>query len=272
MGSSNVDDCDDGQKYRIAIIGASYAGLTLANVLERFSKDNNVSYCIFDGKSMPFTYITGGKEFDVPFYHSGLVPQLLLKNLNDDDCNYKNKVVTRKEVTEQLLKHVNKECLFTQTKIINIVSKTKQINKPSSSLSSKVVFYLHVHSSSSNSLSSYGPYDAVVGSDGVRSLVRPYGKKGMYVIGDARWVASRWYDFGTKRIQQGANIAMIDAYTFGHQLLKQQQQTTNQTTTIDKQYCTYEIQKQMNQQKQQIFIILIILISILFYNNTYDSQ
>ena len=261
-GVGNDNDCNDGQKYRIAIVGASYAGLTLANVLERVSKGSNnsvISYSIFDGKSMPFTYIVGGKEFDVPFYHTVLVPQLWKL----DGCSNKG-AVTRKEVSEQLFKNIKKECLFTQTKIINIVE--KQIEDDSSS---KVVFYLHGSSSNNNNNNTvYGPYDAVVGSDGVRSLVRPYGKKGIYVIGDARWVESRWYDFGTKRIQEGANIAMTDAYNFGHQLLNNHHPTI---IRIDNQYCTYEIQKQMNQQKQRILFIFVILISILYYN-TYYSQ
>tara|TARA_B110000908_G_C10160084_1_gene405561 strand:+ start:426 stop:848 length:423 start_codon:yes stop_codon:yes gene_type:complete len=49
----------------VAIIGASYAGLTLANILHL----NSTPYTIFDSKSLPFTYITGGTKFNVPSYN-----------------------------------------------------------------------------------------------------------------------------------------------------------------------------------------------------------
>ena len=68
----------------IAIIGASYAGLTLANILHM----HNIPYVIFDSKSLPFTYVMGGTTFNVPSYKKLIVKKLELDTTNtSNDCN-----------------------------------------------------------------------------------------------------------------------------------------------------------------------------------------
>ena len=90
----------------IAIIGASYAGLTLANVLhQRF-----IPYVIFDSKSLPFTHVTGRATFNVPSY------KLIAKKLELDVANHSGGEYwpSRKEVVESLLQRVKCNMITSQ--------------------------------------------------------------------------------------------------------------------------------------------------------------
>jgi hypothetical protein len=65
-----------------------------------------------------------------------------------------------------------------------------------------------------------GPFDIVVGADGVLSrfrLLPPCGR--VALVGDARWAQDRWWDLGAARIQCGADLAIRDGLELGKLLL-----------------------------------------------------
>jgi hypothetical protein len=202
---------EDGLSTSIAIIGASYAGLTLANTLQQNS--SSITFTIFDSKTLPFTYVAGGDAFNVPSY-SSLATRLALKT-----SRQANNGLTRKDVIESLLDRVSQH-LIVGTRI----EKIEQRNNS---------FYLHTRqklqssdgasstaAASSNNHKVHGPYQFLVGADGVRSKCRTSALNGTFLIGDARWVNDRWYDLGLRRIERGADIAILDGLELGELLLK----------------------------------------------------
>mmetsp|Transcript_12635 Transcript_12635/g.21406 ORF Transcript_12635/g.21406 Transcript_12635/m.21406 type:complete len:297 (+) Transcript_12635:7-897(+) len=203
---------EDGLSTSIAIIGASYAGLTLANTLQQNS--SSITFTIFDSKTLPFTYVAGGDAFNVPSY-SSLATRLALKTSRQANIG-----LTRKDVIESLIKRVTQHFI--------VGKRIEKIEERNNS------FYLHtrqkLHSSdgassaatasSNNNHKVYGPYQCVVGADGVRSKCRTSALNGTFLIGDARWVNDRWYDLGLRRIKRGADIAILDGLELGGLLLR----------------------------------------------------
>ena len=76
----------------VAIIGASYAGLTLANILHQHS----IPYTIFDSKQC-FTYVTG--DLNLPSWKA------IAKKL-ELEANYGDDWPSRQEVIESILNRV----------------------------------------------------------------------------------------------------------------------------------------------------------------------
>ena len=181
----------------IAIIGGSYAGLTLANVLHLHS----FPYVIFDCKSLPFTHVLGGAGFNVPSFAT-VAKKLELKVAEHD------RSLTRGDVIDALLERV-KSNFATSHRVVRIEEKAG-------------LFYLHIASSppysspnDKNNRNVMGPYRSAIGADGVLSKVRTSALRNTYLIGDARWVNDRWYDLGLQRIKRGADMAMIDGLELG---------------------------------------------------------
>ena len=206
------------EEVSIAIIGASYAGLTLANTLNQ--KSSSISFTIFDSKTLPFTYVTGGDAFNVPSY-SSLATKLSLKTSQQLPDNE----LTRQDVIESLLERV------TQHVIVGTrIERIKERNG---------LFYLHTRQNlqSLNDASSteriYGPYQFLIGADGVRSKCRTCAFNGIFLIGDARWVNDRWYDLGLRRIRRGADIAIQDGVELGEMFLTAMKTKTEDCKEID---------------------------------------
>ena len=81
----------------VTIIGASYAGLTLANILHQHS----IPYTIFDSKQW-FTYVTG--DLNLPSWKA-IAKKLELDTTNGNDWP------SRQEVIESLLNRVSLMCI-----------------------------------------------------------------------------------------------------------------------------------------------------------------
>ena len=64
-----------------------------------------------------------------------------------------------------------------------------------------------------------GPFDFVVAANGVRSMFRRCGIDRVALIGDSRWVQSRWWDLGSRRLRKGADIALRDALELAEKFL-----------------------------------------------------
>lgn len=177
----------------IAIIGASYAGLTLANYIVLHSPRTKVQ--IFESsKSVPSRFIQG--FFNVPNYRH-ILKQIKLEYNGD----------SRNEVIHTLWNDRVKSLIKCMQKVVKIER-----------LPDNNELYIFAQDGNVIQHKQYGPFDYVIGADGVLSICRKSPLEGVLVIGDARWVQNRWYDFGFQRIQSGADIAMTDSCEIGHLL------------------------------------------------------
>jgi 2-polyprenyl-6-methoxyphenol hydroxylase-like FAD-dependent oxidoreductase len=175
----------------IAIIGASYAGLTLANYVVLHSPRTKLQ--IFESsKSIPGRFIQG--FFNVPNYRH-ILKQIKLKYNGD----------SRDEIIHTLWSDRVKSVIKCMQKVVKIERQHFSDE-----------LYILVQDGDSMQQKRYGPFDFVIGADGVLSICRQSPLEGVLVIGDARWVRSRWYDFGFQRINSGGDIAMMDACELGH--------------------------------------------------------
>jgi hypothetical protein len=227
--SGSTTSSDNDQDVHIAIIGASYAGLTLANVLHLHS----IPYTIFDSKTLPFTYITGGTGFNVPSY--GFIKEKLdLKSSsteqatgyrnaegNASDDEHDESVYTREEVISSLLGRVKMNFISSQN-ILRIEKRSEEEFYLHSKRNSAGLYYQSKTKDAreeSDSSTTYGPYHCVVGADGVLSKCRTSAMLGTYLIGDARWANDRFYDLGLRRIKQGSDLALMDGLALGEEMV-----------------------------------------------------
>jgi hypothetical protein len=198
----------------IAIIGASYAGLSLANTLQQqqnsSSSSSPLAFTIFESKTLPFAYVMGGDSFNVPSFPP------IAKKLQLNMTNKSFDGLTRQDVMESLLGPV-KQQIIAGARIERIEEKNNG-------------FYLHIiHKlkardmdlkSTNDNIEIHGPFKCVVGADGVLSKCRTTALGGTFLIGDARWVNDRWFDLGLRRIQRGADIAIMDGVELGEHFLR----------------------------------------------------
>ena len=220
----------------VAIIGASYAGLTLANVLHQHS----IPYIIFDSKQS-FTYVTG--DLNLPSWNT--IAKKLELETNDNDWP------SRQEVIESLLNRVKPNVQCSQ----RIVQIEKRMG----------CFYLHSMqiSHSHGEITIHGPFQSVVGADGVLSTVRAYALNETYLIGDARWSKDRWYDFGLRRVKQGANLAMLDGLELGQEMVTMRSSCTHSmATVVTKKFCAREISSR--RMKKRCICLLALFAIIMF--------
>lgn len=75
------------------------------------------------------------------------------------------------------------------------------------------------------------PFDVVVAADGWRSVVRDRAgglpkDAPVAAIGDARWIWGRWWDFGYARVQRGGDAALTDGTRLAAQLLESRHDTS----------------------------------------------
>jgi hypothetical protein len=137
-------------------------------------------------------------------------------------------------------------------------------------------FYLHTISTysakgkqqsqqKSESAILYGPYQSVVGADGVNSTVRATALPGTFLIGDARWVNDRWYDLGLQRIDRGADIALIDGYELGQAMVMKSSNGSDISggdlnTTITCKFSAYEISRLRIKRRLSILIVFLAIV------------
>ena len=265
----------------IAIIGASYAGLTLANILHM----HNIPYVIFDSKSLPFTYVMGGggTTFNVPSYKKLIVKKLELDTTNTTSRQW----LTRQDVIESLLQRVLSK-LITCTRIVHIEHTSSEgFYLHSSSSSSSYQQQRQSHQQQHQSCEIHGPYKYIIGADGVLSQVRTKALHSTYLIGDARWAQDRYYDLGYQRIKMGANIALLDGLELGQLLVydnmmekrrgsttikekddgqgQQESIMTHDVNVAALKFCAWEISRRRTKRRRCIFFIIVVVI-IMIYN------
>jgi hypothetical protein len=194
---------------RVAIIGAGFSGLTMANYLRRHEH----SYHLFESKSEPIPII--GK---IRLSHATKVLQALgLQQLQVlPEHEHDNSM-------HRLRQHVT---IHYSCRVVNV----KQ-QESTTTNSNQQLYYLMTAPNGNNSstetsiTTQYGPFDIVVAADGLFGNSISFDTTTtagvvVIVIGDARWQFDTWWlDFGQRRIQRGEDIAICDAMELGQRLV-----------------------------------------------------
>jgi 2-polyprenyl-6-methoxyphenol hydroxylase-like FAD-dependent oxidoreductase len=172
----------------IAIIGTGFAGLTLANYL----KLHDIPFQLFEASSEE--PLRGTTKLNLPA-GKAIFADLGLSFTFESSNN-----VPRYSILETLRAPVRKQIHFATTILA----------ANSCSIEERDGVYLLDHKGTIR-----GPFRLVVGADGVLSRFRMSKHQRVALIGDARWAADIFWDLGMSRINQGGNIAMLDAIELG---------------------------------------------------------
>lgn len=237
----NSTKSSSSSKCKIAIIGASYAGLTLGNILHK----HDISFVIFESYPNYCNTVTKKREggsgeeeelmielkhnlfvigrFILPSFNNIIqklgIPLLNVTGSNKEDRNTldhmndnaleENSCYERCNVILTLLYNIQPRIHY-ETTITSII-------KCHDDNGSKSFYFI------SKDGSRYGPFEYIIGADGVHSILNSRRRSEMvmddsnqiFLIGDARWVNNSWYDFGYYRIREGGNTAINDGFELG---------------------------------------------------------
>jgi 2-polyprenyl-6-methoxyphenol hydroxylase-like FAD-dependent oxidoreductase len=183
----------------IAIIGSGYAGLTFANLIQ--ARSDNIHVQIYEALSVPNSGVLVG-NVEVPF--AATVFDVL-------GLQWKWRKNAFSIPEEELLAALRSRL----TKRINYRSRAVALGSTLDGIYVKVQNCQEPNSPCCKE----GPFDIVVASNGVRSIFRGCDMDRVALIGDSRWVQARWWDLGTRRLREGADIAMRDALALGNIVL-----------------------------------------------------
>jgi hypothetical protein len=205
--------------HTVAIIGASFAGLTCAHALltKKQPKHNNENddttillqvVILEEGSASPTAYITNQLVLSLQAL------EILTKKLDMQ--------VNHPEERSALLNKLRRGILPTKT-TIRYSTHVESIQRAGSSSSSessspccsKLCLHTNFLQEGQHSRKEKLLCDTVIVANGVRSSFRQSTFPGVYVIGDARWVADVWYHFGTSRLARGASTAIEDGMELG---------------------------------------------------------
>ncbi len=228
--TSNHED-NKNHQYRIAIVGAGFAGLSLANYLE-YSKSmstastkTDISYEIFESKPCPIPIIG---TIQLPCAKSYLQNLSLLKAAvdagvfpNQYDHNFFD--VSREAFLNILRQNVE---IRSNCRIVDVIRKQRSEDRNAGDkLTDTKLKCQHPPYFSfvvNEAGDEFGPYDLVVAADGLFGEFSLKANGSITArIGDSlryseRWI---WWDFGATRIQTGADTAIRDGLELGKRLL-----------------------------------------------------
>ena len=259
--------------FNVAIIGAGFAGLTLANYLKRHSPF--VQFQLFDSKAEPIP-IVGSirlpnakrvlKELKITQIKEGEEEQQQINH------NCSNDYISREDFLNLLRRGV-----FIQY-ACRIVRVTKQ-RQPSEDSSRHLDNDKYKYYVSTDQGQDYGPFDLVVAADGIfgQTSLNHLGA----VIGDARWYQDVWFwDFGRRRIREGGDIAITDGIELGRLLIAAAKEATTTPLQLFINYDSDSIQKflvhRQRQHERRWFILkrvllIPILLAILLYRAQFEK-
>jgi hypothetical protein len=193
--SVSEQDMDAEDIKTIAIIGSGYAGLTFANLIQ--SRSDIIDVQIYEALNVPNSGVLVG-NVEVPFAAN-------VFGILGLEWKWRKNAISIAE--EELLAALRSRL----TKRIKYRSRAVALESTLDGIYVKVRYCEEGNSRYRKE----GPFDIVVASNGVRSIFRGCDMDRVALIGDSRWVQGRWWDLGTRRLQEGADIAMRDALALG---------------------------------------------------------
>ena len=257
----------------LAIIGASFAGLTCAHALLKGIADDNEQQVqvilIEEGPGdKASSYITN--EIKLSTRANIILSKIIGISLSEDD---------RPEQRSALLKKMRSGIVTTRiryaTRVDSIVPQHHS-SKSKNHATNTTRIELHLSSSSlrrDNNATSILCCDTVVVANGVGSLFRTDNNNhnnNIYVIGDARWVPDVWYHFGMSRLNRGASTAIEDGMELANYLLwllqlkKQQQIMSNQPQLqgkrMERKYSSICIRRRVRIRRVFYFFVLMLIV------------
>ena len=254
----------------LAIIGASFAGLTCAHALLKGIADDNEQQVqvilIEEGPGdKASSYITNEIKLSTRANH--ILSKIIGISLSEDD---------RPEQRSALLKKMRSGIVTTRiryaTRVDSIVPQHHS-SKSKNHATNTTRIELHLSSSSlkqdnNSTTSSILCCDTVVVANGVGSSFRTYNRNNIYVIGDARWVPDVWYHFGISRLNRGASTAIEDGMELANYLLcllqsKKQHQMSNQPVNMkrmERKYSSIHIQRRVRIRRGFYFCVLMLIV------------
>jgi 2-polyprenyl-6-methoxyphenol hydroxylase-like FAD-dependent oxidoreductase len=195
----------------VGIVGASFSGIALALALQK-DGDENVTVVLFEERSGANDGSIVG-DLHLPSGRNSLT-QLALEHMWAD--------LTKHSFSGRI-NHVAQKAF--QTALRDKASKWIRYDHHVVGIQRDVEGRLLCQIGEHEDL--LGPFDVIVGADGVRSQFRrrhrEIGEK-VALIGDARWVQDQWWDLGFARVTRGADMALRDGIDLAQLLLRQGQQ------------------------------------------------
>ena len=195
---------DSNSERRIAIIGAGFAGLTLANYIQKNGGDK-WSCQVFESKEKPIPIVG---TFRLPSWIGNILQQLEISiPLKEDDTLSEEIFISRQELLALLRKDVP----------IQFSCHVQDISKEN-------VGNSYLKTSTSKRI---GPFNLVIAANGLsfgeKDLSPKWKQDCDAIIGDCRWYQNLWWDlFGFTRIQRGGAIAIEDGFKLGQRLIAKQ--------------------------------------------------
>jgi hypothetical protein len=244
---------------KVAIIGAGFSGLTLATYLEKTKASSCWTYQLFDSKEDPIPIIG---TIQLPNANIVLDELHLLTSIdivneifpkNIDDNNFVD--VSREAFLNLLRKQVTIE---SNCRIVDVVQARTCGGNNNSCLFNVVTENGKQH----------GTFDLVVIADGLFGDQQTLRNNKCIAarLGDCRWISQRryvWWDFGTTRIKQGADIAVQDGIELGRKLVHH---NINSNDLGDFASPSSTEMSKRNKQKKMMYIVLFpLLLSIIYH-------
>jgi 2-polyprenyl-6-methoxyphenol hydroxylase-like FAD-dependent oxidoreductase len=213
-------DDDPSKSSRVAIVGAGFAGLTLANYL---STHQWPCVELFDAKSEPIPIIG---TIRLPHAKKVLEEVLGLQGIppsNSIDHTHRHppslvlqgqvhgQVVPREDFLNGLRQNVT---IRYSCRIVRVEQQRSMIDDDDDD---GAQYFMMIDDKGQ----SHGPFDVVVAADGLFGQEWNSSSTMTAVMGDARWQYDMWFwDFGQTRIQRGGDIAICDGLELGQRLVK----------------------------------------------------
>ncbi|OEU16452.1 hypothetical protein FRACYDRAFT_239044 [Fragilariopsis cylindrus CCMP1102] len=236
MIDRSITEKQDDFGARVAIVGAGFAGLVLANFLEKKEVGKTMEYCwnykIFESKSSSIPIIGTIRSPNAKFVLEEL--DLLEEAYRDNNIfpdkkncsSYNNKeeeeevlLVNREPFLELLRRNVRKN-IQSSCRVVDIRIIPCTITTTTATSGSQTQKYVLTDDEQT-----HGPFDLVVLANGLdfgggKTHIMMMKNKASIRIGDCRWHQERRFkfDFGMTRIKQGADIAIQDGLQVGRKL------------------------------------------------------
>jgi hypothetical protein len=213
----------DPPKLKIAIVGAGFSGLALANYILHHSNNNklladgvgdNVDVVVLESKEKPIAIIGA---FRLPLSMHKVLLQLGV-SIPPAPPTGGQILISRQELLALLRQKASIQYSSHVKEVREVVPTTR--TEETTRTTMRKQYYISIWKENTKT-SELGPFDIVVAANGLSLSEKEKWKQHCTaVIGDSRWFQHLWYDlFGLTRIQKGGAIAMTDGIELGKRLV-----------------------------------------------------